>query len=78
MACLFREEVVAAWRVRLVLEDPLVAVLADLLSSLECPRGPELVSWSEERMSEIGKEDVWSSSVRSREGWRVLEEAEDG
>lgn len=27
-------------------------------------------------MSEIGKEEVWSSSVRSREGWRVL--VEDG
>lgn len=29
-------------------------------------------------MSEMGKEEVWSSSVRSREGWRVLVEAEDG
>ncbi|TNN64326.1 hypothetical protein EYF80_025456 [Liparis tanakae] len=29
-------------------------------------------------MSEMGKEDVWSSSVRSAEGWRALEEAEDG
>lgn len=27
-------------------------------------------------MSEMGKEDVWSSSVRSRDGWRALEEAE--
>lgn len=26
----------------------------------------------------MGKEEVWSSSVRSREGWRALEEAEDG
>lgn len=25
----------------------------------------------------MGKEEVWSSSVRSREGWRALEEAED-
>lgn len=52
-ACLLREEAVAAWRVRLVLEEPLVEVLADLLSCLEwraaskprpgaeCPRGPE-------------------------------------
>lgn len=29
-------------------------------------------------MSEMGKEEVWSSSVRSREGWRALEEAEEG
>jgi len=28
-------------------------------------------------MSEMGKEEVWSSSVRSAEGWRALEEAED-
>lgn len=46
-ACLFREDVVAAWRVRLVLDEPLVEVLVDLLSSLEWrtsserPRGPE-------------------------------------
>lgn len=26
----------------------------------------------------MGKEEVWSSSVRSREGWRALEEEEDG
>ncbi len=39
VACLFKEEVVAAWRVRLPLEDPLF--LPDLLSSLECPEGPE-------------------------------------
>lgn len=38
-ACLFSEEVVAAWRLRLVLEDALLE--ADLLSCLECPNGPE-------------------------------------
>lgn len=38
--CLFSEEVVAAWRVRLAL-DAFVEVNADLLSDLECPNGPE-------------------------------------
>lgn len=38
--CLFSEEAVAAWRVRLAL-DAFVVVGADLLSDLECPNGPE-------------------------------------
>lgn len=29
-------------------------------------------------MSEMGKDEVWSSSVRSAEGCRALEEADDG
>jgi len=40
-ACLLMEEVVAAWRVLLVLEDSPVEVLADLLSNLECGKSSE-------------------------------------
>lgn len=98
-ACFPRDEAVAVWRLRLVLEEePLAELLEDLPSSLEWRRssvevseprlcterprargpGPEYVSWSEDRMSEMGKEEVWSSSVRSSEGCRALEEEEDG
>lgn len=48
-ACLLIEDDAAAWRLRPVLEEPF---LADL------PSYPEYVSWSEERISEMGKEEV--------------------
>lgn len=34
----------------------------------------EYISWSDDRMSEMANEDVWSSSVRSCDGWRPRED----
>ncbi len=63
------------------------ADLVDLLvSSLDCKRSSvevkwplvserlEYISWSEDRMSEMANEEVWSSSVRSWDSWRPREE----
>lgn len=67
-ACFPREEAVAAWRVLLDLLE--LVLLLDLASSFECSRSSVEVkwlrpyerlyklSWSEERMSEIGKDEV--------------------
>lgn len=85
-ACFPREEAVEAWRVLLDLVE--LVLQLDLASSLECSRSSIEVkwlrlyvrlcklSWSEERMSEMGKDEVWSSSVRSWEGWRARDGAD--
>lgn len=65
---------VLAWGV--LLDLPALATLDE--SSLECSKSSVKVnglrpfSWSSESMSEMGNEDVCSSSVRSMEGWRAL------